>query len=534
MQRVLVIGWDGADWRILDPLLAQGALPNLAALIDRGGRAVLKSTIPTHSWAAWPSFLTGVDPADHGVYDILELRRGTRRQYPVTYGSIKERTFLQDLSEAGVETVMVNVPLTSPPPPISGKLVSGGVLPKGRPFTHPESLAEDMQKAGAAFPINGMSWTTFRGRPEPFLEEAVAVVKARQRSVEFLLDESDWSVACAVFVATDRIQHCMSQYVSSDHPEYAERSREPLASKIRDVYRLLDEGLGRLVGRAGEDDLVLFMSDHGMHSCAGAVNMDRLLERLGYLEFSASNAIFGPMQWGPMRQAARKIYDLFGLHGKVSLPQPVNWARTRAYTSIRSTGEGVNVNVSGRDHEGAVQPEDFERVRNELAERLGSFVDPRTGVRPVARVWRREEVFKGRFAKDGPDLLLEPAPLYSLTHAKSAVEPADWVSGDHRLDGVLVASGPGVETSAFPDTARLVDLAPTILAAAGVPASVHHTGTVLRSVVGEGATEAIARRAGTEPAPVAASGEKQAPGHGFEEGEAAEVEEHLRGLGYIE
>src|SRR5881396_449845 len=56
MSRVLLIGWDGADWRILDPLLDAGALPNLQALIDRGARGVLRSTIPTHSWAAWPSF----------------------------------------------------------------------------------------------------------------------------------------------------------------------------------------------------------------------------------------------------------------------------------------------------------------------------------------------------------------------------------------------------------------------------------------------------------------------------------------------
>src|SRR5438132_8232793 len=85
MPRVLVIGWDGADWRILDPLLEAGALPNLASLIERGGRAVLNSVLPIHSWSAWPSFLAGVYPADHGVYDILESREGARRQFPVSF-----------------------------------------------------------------------------------------------------------------------------------------------------------------------------------------------------------------------------------------------------------------------------------------------------------------------------------------------------------------------------------------------------------------------------------------------------------------
>jgi predicted AlkP superfamily phosphohydrolase/phosphomutase len=525
VTRVLVIGWDGADWRILDPMLEAGVLPHLAGLIERGGRAVLKSTFPTHSWSAWPSFLTGVDPDDHGVYDILEARADSGRQYPVSFRSIRERTFLADLTRAGVETVMVNVPLTFPPPAISGKLIAGGVLPKRRGFTYPDELAVELEAAGAAWPINGTSWVTFRNRPEPLLEEAERFVRARQRACEQLLDETDWRVACLVFVETDRIQHCLSKYISPDHPEYGELSRTALARKVRDLYRLLDDCLGRLIGRAGSDDIVLFMSDHGMQSCTGAVNMDRLLEQLGYLEFSATNAVLGPMQWGPVRTLARKVYDVLGLHGKVALPQSVNWSKTMAYTSIRSTGEGVSVNLAGRDLRGIVEAAQFETVRDQVVDALSSFVDPRTGRNPIGKVWRREEVFKGKYAAEAPDLLLEPAPLYSLTHARAPVEAADWLSGDHRVDGVLACAGGTVDPSTFPDAARLVDLAPTILAAVGAPASVRHSGSVLRAVVGE------------ELAVAASEAESEHPpdaSEGLDEAEAEEVEEHLRGLGYLE
>jgi predicted AlkP superfamily phosphohydrolase/phosphomutase len=528
LSRVLLIGWDGADWRILDPLLESGHLPNLAALLARGGRAALRSTLPTHSWAAWPSFLTGVDPADHGVYDIFESRGGGSKQYPVSFRSIRERTFLADLTAAGIETVTLNVPLTFPPPAVKGKLVAGGVLPKRRPYTYPEGLAAELEAARTPYPINGMSWTTFHNRPEPFLAEVREFVSARQRATERILDTTDWQVACAVFVATDRMHHCMAKYLSPDHPDYDLLSKEPLAGKAREIYRLLDEGLGRLVGRTGPEDLVLFMSDHGSQPTIGNMNMDRLLEHFGFLEFSASGAVLARLQAGRLRGVARKVYDRLGLHGRVAVPQAVDWARTKAYTSVRSTGEGVSVNLVGREANGVVQESDFEGVREAVAERIASFVDPRTGGRPVARIWRREELFKGRYAEEAPDLLLEPAPLYSLTHARAMIEPAGWACGDHRLDGVLAAAGPDVDRSRFPDAARLVDLAPTILAAVGAPASVTHSGSVLAAVVGERAAAAAGSRGAT------AGAGAETPVAGITDSEAEELEEHLRGLGYLE
>ena len=66
---------------------------------------------------------------------------------------------------------------------------------------------------------------------------------------------------------------------------------------------------------------------------------------------------------------ARALYDALGLHGKVSLPQSVNWAKTKAYTTIRSTGEGVSINLAGRDVDGIVDPADFEKVRGEVMDR---------------------------------------------------------------------------------------------------------------------------------------------------------------------
>ena len=201
-------------------------LPNLASLIARGGRAVLKSTLPTHSWTAWPSFLTGVDPGRHGVFDILE-GRGGEEQFPVTYRSIKERTFLDDLTAAGVETLMVNVPLTFPPPADQGKLVAGGVLPKWRAFTHPEAPGRGAREGrDAPGPINGMSWTTYHNRPDAFLEEVGTRDQgpAEGHGAPPRHHRLAGGVRC-VYFSTDRIQHCLAKYSLPDHPDYVELSK---------------------------------------------------------------------------------------------------------------------------------------------------------------------------------------------------------------------------------------------------------------------------------------------------------------------
>ncbi|MGZ6545248.1 MAG: alkaline phosphatase family protein [Actinomycetota bacterium] len=530
MSRVILIAWDGADWRILDPLLEQGALPNLQALIDRGQKDVLRSTVPTHSWAAWPSFLTGVDPVDHGVYDILETVPGTHKQYPVTYKSIKARTFLDDLTAADKSVLMVDVPLTFPPPAVHGSLLAGGVLPKNRTFTAPADLPETLAKAGLEWPINGMSWTTYHNKPDPYLDEAYEVTAKRIKVAEWLMDNTEWDLMASVWVSIDRTQHALSNYIAPDHPDYVKNKDTRIGRKVADIFRQTDEAIGSFVSRARPDDIILFISDHGFQSCTRTINMDRMLKEFGYLEFTASNAVLGPMQWGPMRKVARKVYDTLGLHGKVSLPQPVNWAKTKAYTTIRSTGEGVSVNLAGREIDGVVDPGDFEKVRDALMDRLANYVDPKTGKKPVKEIYKREEIFKGRYAETAPDILMVPAEGYSLTHAKSAIEDADWVSGDHRIEGTIVAVGPNVKPFEAPPA--LIDMAPTLVAALDAPTAVKPTGRVLHEIVGADAH--LTEREATE----ASSAGAGIPGMGNEAGvsdtEADEMEEHLRGLGYIE
>jgi len=521
----MIIGWDGVDWKVLQPMLDRGELPNLAALIERGAYGDCLSTVPSHSWCAWPTFMTGLNPAGHAVFDILEHKPGVSKRLPITSRSIQARTILHDMSDAGKTTIAANIPLTFPTWDIKGKMVAGGVLPAARSYTHPAELQQELDQ-NAPFPVNGMSWTTYRNRPEAFLDECADITAKRQKSFEYLLDTTEWDFAVLVYVSTDRIQHCLMEYVAPEHPKYESLKDSHVAAKVRGIYQQLDAGLKPLLERTTGEDLVVFMSDHGHQPCTRTCTMDRILEHLGFLEFGRGSVAFNLIRWGPGRRIGRRLYDIFKLHGKVKIPaSPVDWDKTRAYTSVVSTGEGVSVNLKGREPEGTVDPNDYEKVRDELYDALDGFRDSATGTNPIGKIYRKEEVMRGEHFDTAPDLLLVPAPFYSLTHAKGMVEDADWLSGDHRLEGVVVATGPEVTPGPLKETAYLQDLGPTSLAALGVPSGVARDGAVLETLVGEGVKLEVA---------ASASAQQQGDETGLTSDEEGEIEDQLRGLGYVE
>jgi predicted AlkP superfamily phosphohydrolase/phosphomutase len=233
--------------------------------------------------------------------------------------------------------------------------------------------------------------------------------------------------------------------------------------------------------------------------------MNKILEHEGFLRFGAGSKVVNLLSWGRVRAVARVLYDKLGLHGRVAVPTPpLDWGRTRAYTSVVSTGEGVSVNLVGREPNGTVERADYERVRDEAAASLLEFEDPETGARPIAHVARKEEVLSGPYLDRAPDLLLQPAPLYSLARARHMVAPADWLSGDHRPEGIYVFAGQGIASEEGPEIS-LADFA-----------------------------EQIARAVGLEPDAEWSSAPAAEPVGAYSAEEERQVEERLRGLGYLE
>jgi predicted AlkP superfamily phosphohydrolase/phosphomutase len=520
-ERLLIIGWDGADWEILDDLLARGYLPNLASMTAKGGRGTLLSTIPAHSWAAWASFLTGRHPSGHGVFDFVERDpTDPQRRVPSSSGSLRAPTFLERLSATGHEVRSGNVPLTFPPFRIRGRMISGVAVPRGAGFVFPPEWKAELDRR-APFPLGGMEWTRFRRDPAALVKEANRLVELRTASFEALL-EGRWDVAVCVYVTPDRLQHPFAGLLHPAHPAYPERSETRLAKEARGVFGRLDAGLGRLRAAAGEDTTVVLMSDHGFRPITRTCDLATLLGHLGFMRRSSTAGITtGVRRWRPV-QAFLRTEAGQALKRRVKAPPVIDWSRTVAYFS--SSGGGISVNLKGREPRGIVPEGSYERVREEVREALLSFRDPQSDEAPVHAVTLREDLAPGPYRDLAPDLIARPAPMWSFAHARGLIGTSEWPSGTHRRAGVLAAHG-GRTTPGPLGERDIVDLGVTALAFCGVGFD-DLDGRPIEEIAGRLPAGAPLLTADGQ----SGDGERRSPS----EEENLAIAQHLRRLGYID
>lgn len=148
-QKLIVIGWDGATWDYIDPMLEAGELPNLAGLLQRGVRATLRSTIPPYTNVAWPSLTTGLSPEKTGIFDGARTRAGSYDRIPTNLVGHHGTPIWDWLNRFGQRTGVLNVPMTYPATPLDGYLVSGFDSPKeASDVATPPTLLKRWAQAG--------------------------------------------------------------------------------------------------------------------------------------------------------------------------------------------------------------------------------------------------------------------------------------------------------------------------------------------------------------------------------------------------
>jgi predicted AlkP superfamily phosphohydrolase/phosphomutase len=537
--KIAVIGLDGATFRVLDPLMKAGAMPVLASLRERSLEATLRSTVPAYTPPAWVSMITGVNPGRHGIFGFLS---STPQEPPAIAhsGLIDAPLMWRYLDELGIRTGVFNVPMTYPPTPVEGFLVSGGIAsawtdPEQPNFAYPEEAGRlVMDVVGSHYPLDTVVSYENDWRSPAKVSAIKEIQQSRRRAIGALIESNQPDAVFAVFEGPDRIQHLFYQYIVECSDWYRRPEAAEVRDRILDYFAELDLVVSDLVEWAGRDGHIFVVSDHGFGPWEKTVNVNLLLAEWGFLKLPGLSRLtrLGPVA-GVGQRIARRILPRRWLHvAKARVLKGILWDATRAFAS-HVAEQGIHVNEQGVFPTGVVPQSEAKGVEDELVERLMDLRDPDDGQLATDQVFRRDDVIHGPHAHRAPSLFpICRDQRYELSDTVAATSPftdhrvRPW--GSHHSDGIFLACGPDVATGKLASGLDIVDVLPSVFHAAGLPIPSDLDGRVITELFTGATATSPVRTFDVEHEP------RRADDHPYTPGEQAAIEEALRGLGYIE
>jgi predicted AlkP superfamily phosphohydrolase/phosphomutase len=403
-RRTVVIGLDGTPYTFVQRMIREGHMPNLARIVESAGLARMNSVYPTVSSVAWSSYMTGVNPARHGIFGFIDRRPGSYDTTIPTSKRMQAKTLWEMLSEAGKRVIVMNVPVTYPPREVNGILIGGFLSPRLERAVYPEDKLPLIQSLG--YRIDTDPWLARESKDDLFAD-VEDCLERRQRTLLHLMDHETWDFVQCHIMETDRLYHfSWEQYETADL-KYAPRFYEV----IHHVDDLLGQVMAR-VDRAGAELVVL--SDHGFCTLKAEVYVNTWLESKGWL----------------------------------SLPNPrperIQLKDVAPGSQVYSLDPGrVFIHLQGREPEGTIPASEYEAWRDRVAAAaMEELCDPETGEPMLEKVLRREEIYTGPALDQAADLILVPRYGYDLKGAlgrPTLTFKGDALVGMHTYDDAMIA-----------------------------------------------------------------------------------------------
>ena len=478
--KIVVIGVDGADWRIIDPWIKDGYLKHLNEIISEGARGTLISTIPPFTLPAWTSIFTGVNPGKHGIADNLirigdEIRPALsiHRKVPLLWKSV---------GNFGLKSIVVNDPVTYPPERINGIMVTGFLTPSNsNSYVYPPEMKEEVDEASGGY-MPELPFDYHKLIAHDRKEAYDTIQRFAQKTADLalhLMKNHEWDVFDVTFTSTDRLQH----FYWHDEPS------------LRKHYIWLDSIIEKLANLASDEQAdIVIVSDHGFAPIRRSVHINTILANEGLI---------------PIRRSKlRDLLNRLGVNSK-SLSSLLHHKKLQEF-AIELLPERLRQAIPSKNSQfifgqqiaklfsaaGIFIEHDlcrnYEAVRNRIIHRLVSLKDDDKNV--MAGVHKREDVLWGPFTSRAPDLFAVPNEGYYLsTHIKDEVLGVPLQSGSgiprtgqHRMQGIFTAYGPNIKAGyTLNRNIQTWDIAPAILHLLGLPIPRFMDGDVIESIFRE-------------------------------------------------
>lgn len=280
-KRIFALGLDGVPFTLVKKFCADGTWKFIDRLARSGALRQMEVTLPEISAVSWPSFMTGKNPGEHGIYGFTDFKPQSYELHYTNFQDLKTETFWEKLGQKKKLCVVLNQPGTYPARPIPGILVSGFVAIE---------IAKAVQPLRYLAPLRRMNYQididTHRCRSDhdQMFRELEHTLKVRQAAVEFFWDEIDWDFFEVVKTGTDRLQHYLFDAVEDEsHPRHLQTVSyyQKVEDFIRSCWELFFKG--RSADQEGEGFFML--SDHGFCLTRREFYLNAWLQKNRYLEF---------------------------------------------------------------------------------------------------------------------------------------------------------------------------------------------------------------------------------------------------------
>jgi predicted AlkP superfamily phosphohydrolase/phosphomutase len=437
---------------------------------------------------------------------------------------------------------VLNVPVTYPPQPLNGFMISGVLSPKGGQISYPADLISRYKAELGDYRV-APNIQYKPGNEAEYIKDIRGLIRSHGEWALRLMSEEPWDVMMVHFIALDIMMHALWRFMDHSHPRY---QPSPYENAIRDGYKLVDEYIGRLLDLLPDETSVVVMSDHGFGPLLNIVNLNVFLLEHGLLKLGSdakTRVKAAAFRRGITPAGVYRLVERIGFQnlatrvsketrnqvvGRFLSFENVDWSQTVAY-SMGHVGQ-IYLNMVGREPNGIVEKSDYHRRRKEVINALRELKDDK-GRPLITDIIAREEAYQGPYAENGPDLHLIiddynmiAFPLFA-TDGKVITNQIRGDSGCHRREGIFIVSGPAIRQAEEVAETNILDLAPTIMHLLGETVPRIMDGRVLQEIFNSPTEvaylEEVADQAGL------------ADSQSLSQDEEAQLEERLRSLGYL-